>query len=223
MIAKAAVRIFIFVLIFAALLFGSSGRLDWVMGWVYFGLVTVVMVVNVLFIVVLNPELAAERASIKDDAKSWDKVVLFFMALIGAALWLVAGLDKRFGWSGAVPAAFPAVGLTLLVAGYALGLWAMWSNKFFSGLVRIQWDRGHVVVSSGPYRFIRHPAYAGNAVASLAVPLILGSWWALVPAGACVGIAALRAGLEDATLRRELPGYSEYAERVGYRLLPGVW
>jgi protein-S-isoprenylcysteine O-methyltransferase Ste14 len=96
-------------------------------------------------------------------------------------------------------------------------------NRFFSAVVRIQRDREHTVVTSGPYRLIRHPGYAGALITSLAIPLLLGSLWALIPAALVVCLLILRTALEDRTLQEKLDGYREYAGRVRYRLLPGVW
>ena len=111
----------------------------------------------------------------------------------------------------------------VLVVAYGLVLWAMWTNRFFSSVVRIQTDRGHHVVHDGPYRFVRHPGYVGAILLGLASAVALGSLWALIPAGLMAMAVIVRTALEDATLKRELPGYAEYASRVRYRLLPGVW
>lgn len=116
-----------------------------------------------------------------------------------------------------VPAFVPAV------AGYALTAWAMVENRFFSGTVRIQTDRGHTVISSGPYRLVRHPGYAGSVLATVCVPVILGSWWTFVPAGVAIASLVARTGLEDRMLRSELEGYAAFAERTRWRLIPGVW
>jgi protein-S-isoprenylcysteine O-methyltransferase Ste14 len=110
-----------------------------------------------------------------------------------------------------------------MTLGSALGNWAMLENRFFSGYVRIQTDRGHMVVSNGPYRSIRHPGYLGGIVTWLAAPLALGSLWALIPAGAVVVAYVIRTALEDRTLQAELDGYKEYARQTRYRLVPGVW
>jgi len=102
-------------------------------------------------------------------------------------------------------------------------LWAMSANAYLSTMVRIQDDRGHQVVTTGPYRYVRHPMYVGTIFFGLCMPLFLGSWWTFVPCGLIVILFIIRTALEDRTLRDELPGYAEYAERVRYRLLPGVW
>lgn len=102
-------------------------------------------------------------------------------------------------------------------------LWAMAANRFFSATVRIQEEHGHSVISQGPYRFVRHPGYTGGIIYQIAVPLVLGSWWALIPSLLAVACFILRTALEDHTLQAELDGYQTYAQRVRYRLLPGVW
>lgn len=170
-----------------------------------------------------NPELLAERSNVK-AGKSWDKPLVGFMVLVGpVATWITAGLDTRFHWSDAMPTSGFLAGLAVAVLSAALIAWAMHSNQFFSSVVRIQKDRGHVVVASGPYRFVRHPGYTGMAAFTLATPLILNSRWALVPAVVTAAVAALRTALEDRTLQNELEGYADYARKVRYRLLPPIW
>ena len=106
---------------------------------------------------------------------------------------------------------------------YALPAWAMWANAFFSTAARVQGERGHVVCSSGPYRLVRHPGYAGFVLQALATPLLLGSRWALAPGVAAAVSMIVRTALEDRMLQAQLPGYAEYARKVRYRLVPGVW
>jgi protein-S-isoprenylcysteine O-methyltransferase Ste14 len=138
-------------------------------------------------------------------------------------MWIVAGLDLRYGWlSGITPSAQIAA-LLIVIAGYALVVWATGTNAFFSQVVRIQTERGHTVISSGPYRYVRHPAYVGMILLVLGAPIMLGSWWALLPGGLSALLVVLRTALEDRTLQADLAGYREYAGRVRYRLLPGVW
>ncbi|TNE81249.1 MAG: isoprenylcysteine carboxylmethyltransferase family protein, partial [Gammaproteobacteria bacterium] len=146
------------------------------------------------------------------------------MALsIGFPLVIVAGLDHRYHWSPEFPLWLIAVGFILISLGYAFATWALAENHFFSSVVRIQTDRGHVVCDSGPYRFVRHPGYAGNVLALFGIVLALGSTWTLIPAIAATIIAVIRTALEDQTLQQELPGYADYAQRVRYRLIPGVY
>jgi protein-S-isoprenylcysteine O-methyltransferase Ste14 len=204
----------------AACLFGSAGRLDWSNAWVLLGLS---FITGLAFSVGRDPELAAERRNV-NAGKSWDKVLAGITVLLGPmAVWIIAGLDERFHWSNGVPSLAFTSGLAAAVLAAALIAWAMRSNRFFSAVVRIQKDRGHKVVDAGPYRFIRHPGYAGMSVFTLVTPLILGSRWALLPAAASASVIVLRTVLEDSTLHRELDGYADYARRVRYRLLPAVW
>jgi len=139
------------------------------------------------------------------------------------AVWITAGLDERFHWSNGRSFVTFAAGLALAVLGAVVTAWAMRSNQFFSSVVRIQKDRRHTVVEDGPYRFIRHPGYAGMLVFGLVTPLILGSYWALVPAAATASVLILRTAMEDSTLHNELEGYVDYARRVRYRLIPAIW
>ena len=158
------------------------------------------------------------------SAKAWDKVLAPLMALsVSFPMVIVAGLDHRFGWSPGFPLWLVVLGFLLIVLGYAFASWALIENRFFSSVVRIQVDRGHVVCDSGPYRFVRHPGYAGNMLALPGVMLALGSMWTLIPAVVALIIAVIRTVLEDQTLDEELPGYRDYARRVRYRLIPGIY
>jgi protein-S-isoprenylcysteine O-methyltransferase Ste14 len=136
---------------------------------------------------------------------------------------LTAGLDARFGWSPELPLAFKIGMLPVAVLGHLLILWAMKANKFFSGVVRIQKDRGHSVITGGPYKVVRHPGYVGMIVFGFATPLVLGSLWAFIFGVLMMCITVARTVLEDRTLQEELEGYKDYAGLVRYRLLPGIW
>jgi len=138
-------------------------------------------------------------------------------------IMIVAALDVRFGWSTPPFIPYGPLGAALFLVGTAFFLWAMNTNTHFEGTVRIQTDRGHRVCDRGPYAHVRHPGYVGFLIALAATPLVLGSWRSF--AGAAVSMFALvvRTALEDATLRKELPGYAEFAQRTRYRLVPGIW
>jgi protein-S-isoprenylcysteine O-methyltransferase Ste14 len=172
-----------------------------------------------------HPDLLAERARFRqhEDTKSWDKWLSPSVGLGGGLIPLVAGLDALFDWSHTFSLPVKILALAIIIAGYALGSYALIENRFFSGVVRIQTDRDHHVVSSGPYRWLRHPGYAGALLAYLATPLFLDSWWAFLPAVLLAILLVIRTSLEDNVLQDELAGYSDYARRVRYRLLPGVW
>ena len=203
-------------------LFGSSGRLEWSNAWVLLGLNFAASVASTALLS-RNPDLLAERSNVK-AGKNWDKPIVAVVVLLGpVATWITAGLDTRFHWSDPMPPSAFIAGIVVAVLSAALIAWAMRSNRFFSSVVRIQKDRGHVVVTSGPYRFVRHPGYSGMSAFTLATPLILNSRWAFVPAAVTVAVTGLRTVLEDRTLHNELGGYADYARRVKYRLVPPIW
>jgi len=173
-----------------------------------------------------HPGLLAERQNMEkiQSAKAWDKVLAPLMALsLSFPLVIVAGLDHRFGWSPIFPLWLIVLGFLLISLGYAFAAWALAENRFFSSVVRIQTDRGHVVCDSGPYRIVRHPGYAGNMVALPGMVLALSSMWTLIPLAVALIIAVIRTVLEDQTLQDELPGYRDYVRRVRYRLIPGIY
>jgi len=224
LISKVMPRVGIYIMVLVALLFISSGRLDWVMAWVYIGVHVVIVGLGSLLLIRKSPDLVAERLHIKEDAKKWDRVVVILMAgVLPPVTLLVAGWDARFGWSPQVPLVLQIAASALLVLGHLLVLWAMLVNNFFSAVLRIQTDRGHTVVTVGPYQYVRHPGYVGAIVFSLATPMMLGSVWACIPAALMLSVTVVRTAFEDRTLHGELDGYEDYARRVRYRLLPGLW
>ncbi len=210
-------------LLYAALLFISAGRLDWLAAWVYIAVYLGVICINSLILIPRNPDLIAERGSPKENVKTWDKVLSGLTGVASLGALVVAGLDLRWGWSPQFAVIVQLAGLVFLILGYALFSWAMVSNAFFSTLVRIQDDRGHAVAVGGPYRYVRHPGYVGWILLSIATPALLSSVWAFIPGLFSALLMAVRTALEDQTLQNELTGYKEYAQRVRYRLLPGVW
>lgn len=207
----------------AAALFLSSGRLDWIMGWAFVIITALWVCGAALLIIPKNPEILAERARPKKGAKTWDSAIMSIVAIALLACYIVAGLDLRHGRTAGIPIAFQIAGMACVALGYALILWAMVSNAFFSSIARIQKERGHRVATGGPYRFVRHPAYVAGIAIYLTTPIMFDSLWALIPGGLSAILMILRTALEDRMLKNELPGYKEYAERVRYRLIPGVW
>ena len=207
-------------------LFVSGGDLGWWQAWIYSLLIFAAGLGGHIWAERRHPGLMAERQKIESirGAKAWDKVLAPLMALsIGFPLVIVAGLDHRYGWSPEFPLWLILLGFILISLGYAFAVWALAENRFFSSVVRIQTDRGHVVCDSGPYRVVRHPGYAGNIPPLLGIVLALGSLWTLIPAAVALIIAVIRTALEDQTLQEELPGYRDYAQRVRYRLFPGIY
>lgn len=222
-IRKRFAQIGFLVLLQAVALFASVGKWDWWNAWSYLGLYIAFIAVNAIVLLPGHKELVQERSQIGEGAKGWDKIIGGIGAFGGLAILVVAGLEERFSWPGGIRLEVQIGAFVILALSYALFAWAMVSNKFFSTIVRIQKDRGHTVQTGGPYRFVRHPGYAGLIITYLAAPLTLGSLWAFVPVAILIASIFLRTSLEDRTLQSELEGYKEYAGRVRYRLIPGVW
>ncbi len=175
---------------------------------------------------IFDPELINERGlwKKKKDTQGWDKIILRVYVLFGFYVWpVIAGLDVgRFRWSN-LGIHFGIVGCVLFIVGAVFIHWAMLVNRYFEASVRIQTDRGHRVITTGPYRIVRHPGYVGVILWGISTPLIIGSFYGLIPAGITVILLIIRTSLEDKLLRSELNGYVEYTKRVRYRLLPGLW
>lgn len=208
----------------AAVLFVSAGTVRWPMAWAYLGISGANVAFSLLFIMPRHADLMAERSRMQPGTKKWD-AILAPVAAVGTTLgtMVVSGLDYRLGWTPEVSGWGIAMGVVLVALACVLINWAMAVNRFFAATVRIQTDRGHTVCSDGPYRYVRHPGYAGWLLLAAGQPLMMGSVWALVVTGVSFVAIVLRTWLEDTTLARELAGYDDYRQRVRYRLIPGVW
>jgi protein-S-isoprenylcysteine O-methyltransferase Ste14 len=223
--------LFILLCLHGGILFLSSGQLDWPMAWVYLVVFAACVLYMGRYLARSKPGLLVERAKIapQQDVAPWDKLVSTLIRISMLLMLLVSGLDRRFGWTGQVlpgeriPFIVQLLALVGGFLGYLLILWALASNDFAATYVRIQDDRGHAVVTSGPYRYVRHPFYVGVITFVFAAPLALGSLWALLVGAFITSLFVLRTGLEDRKLTDELDGYRQYAAQVRYRLLPGVW
>jgi protein-S-isoprenylcysteine O-methyltransferase Ste14 len=208
---------------FAALIFWPAGTIDWLQGWLYFALLSTSASITFVYLRRVNPDVIKHRLQFKKGTKPWDKLWAVFFAPAFIAIYVVAGFDAvRYQWS-TMPLWLWLPGLAIWLAGNVLFTWAMGVNPFFEKTVRIQTERGHHVIDTGPYRFVRHPGYLGFSGWCLSTPLLLGSWWALLPALLSLAGLAVRTLLEDRTLHQELTGYREYASRTRYRLIPGIW
>lgn len=220
------IRLLIVYLLIPLILFICSADFNWWQGWVFTILILAAGVGGRYRAERRHPGLLVERLNSEKGSgvKSWDKVLSPLMAIsVSFPLVIVAGLDHRYGWSPAFPNWLNILGLVLVASGYTLAVWALVENRFFSGTVRIQTDRGHTVCDSGPYRIVRHPGYVGNMLPLFGVVLSFSSYWTIIPAAVALVIITIRTALEDHTLKEELPGYQAYTQRVRYRLFPGIW
>jgi protein-S-isoprenylcysteine O-methyltransferase Ste14 len=216
---SAYVQSVFFLVLAAVALFASAGTIHIPIFWLYLAILAVVMVAS---LVLLDPELVRERMR---PGGQRPPLALWLFTLVMILHWIIAGLDRgRFPWSDTVPLALRISALIVVAAGYALALWAMRVNRFFSSVVRIQFDRGQHVVMAGPYAFIRHPGYLAGILVVAASGVSLCSWLATALLVVCtVPYLLYRTAAEDRLLQAELPGYRDYAARVRWRLIPGLW
>jgi protein-S-isoprenylcysteine O-methyltransferase Ste14 len=206
-----------------ALMFLIAGRLDWIGAWTFLLLFLAFLLMVAIWGTLKMPELMEERSKVGGNVKTWDRVIMTLYTILFFGTFVVAALDAgRFRWSQ-VPLVLQLIGIIGLFPAGVLAWWVMTANAFASRFVRIQNDRGQQVITTGPYRYVRHPLYAGVPFLFWCIPLTLESYWALVPGLLITVLFIIRTALEDRTLIAELPGYAEYAQRVRYRLVPGVW
>jgi protein-S-isoprenylcysteine O-methyltransferase Ste14 len=216
-------RVAVTLIILAVLLFVPAGRITWTRGWLFLLVFTLLMFGAIVYFRRVNPQMFAIRSRVHPETKRWDKVVIGLLFLAMFAIPLVAGLDDgRFHWSS-MSRLLMGLGYLLLITGWIGVAWAETVNPFFEPGVRIQTERGHRVIDTGPYAIVRHPGYVAASVMFAGFAISLGSWWALIPASVGSLVLVLRTVWEDRTLHVELPGYATYATRVRFRLIPGVW
>jgi protein-S-isoprenylcysteine O-methyltransferase Ste14 len=216
-------RIMLGVIFFPAALLLPAGRIDWPEAWVFLIVFFSAAISLRFWVARRNPGLIKERLHHAPNVEKWDTMLMGVYPGFLLGMLVVSALDAgRFGWSS-VPMGVRILGWIGLGIALALVWWVMSVNPFASRWVRIQEDRGHEVVTEGPYRHVRHPMYVGAIIFVTCVPVVLGSWWGLLPGAATGFLFVFRTALEDRTLLMKLPGYQDYALRVRYRLVPGIW
>jgi protein-S-isoprenylcysteine O-methyltransferase Ste14 len=200
-----------------------GGRLSYWQAWL-FGGVNLALVALVAVWLADESELIRERMKPGPATKHWDRVLMALFFPLAMCVPVLAALDAgRFGWTGRLSPAVCVAGYPVYVLSAYLHLAAIRTNRFYTSTVSVEPETGQRVIDSGPYRVVRHPGYTGIIFMEGAIAVVLGSWWALVPAGLVAAVLIVRTGLEDGALKAELPGYETYARRVRYRLLPGLW
>lgn len=211
------------IVLFGLFVFLLAGRFDYIQGWILLGICfSILLVTSISFR--NRKDLIKERRNPGPGVKKWDNLIIGLYQVLLYAMIIIAILDSgRFRWSPTFPMGIYILSGLILTLFSAFALWAMQVNNFFSSKIRIQKERYHQVVSTGPYRFVRHPGYAGVILIILTFALIMGSLWALIPAGLIGILFVIRTVLEDRVLKKELSGYTEYARKVRYRLIPGIW
>jgi len=219
-IIRRLIQVFSVLILQGAILFIAAGTLSWKWAWIVLLLGLFLLIIN---LILLPAELIEERGRKKENVKKWDKMLTSIISLPTILMYVFSGLDQRFNWTGDVHIIINIAGLVLIFFGSMIFTWSMVSNKFFSTLVRLQIDRQHTVVTEGPYKYVRHPGYLGYIIFTLATPIALGTFWGLIFSGIIGILLIVRTILEDATLKKELPGYAEYTENVKYKLIPFLW
>jgi protein-S-isoprenylcysteine O-methyltransferase Ste14 len=203
-------------------LFGPAG-LSWTRGWIFLAIYLLLAVASIYYLWRANPEILIARSALRRPSKWWDAILVPLLLVAMAAIFPIAAYDNgRAHWSQ-VPLPVSILGYVFFMLANAGSIWVMRVNKFAEPSVRIQTERHQQVIDVGPYAIVRHPLYTTMFFFFVGIPLALGSYWALIPAGLCVALLVVRTALEDRLLRQELAGYESYASRVNYRLVPGVW
>ncbi|MBB4368604.1 protein-S-isoprenylcysteine O-methyltransferase Ste14 [Bradyrhizobium sp. cir1] len=224
MIVRLLLQNMIFTVAMGALLFAAAGTLHWPSAWMFLISSALLGPLCGWWLYRLDPALLAERLRpvIQKDQPPADKA--FVAALMAAMLvWLVVmGLDRRWLASD-MPLALLVLGFVLFLLCMLFTMWVFRENSFAAPVVKLQAERAQHVISTGPYAHVRHPMYSGMILFFAGLPLALGSWWGLAMAPLFLALFAVRIGIEERTLREGLPGYTDYAARVRYRLVPGVW
>lgn len=219
-VLKRLLQVAVSVILLAVILFVSAGSIDWPYAWIY--IVTTILIITVNAFI-FPPELISERGMKKENVEKGDKLISGLIMFGCLALYTASGTDIRFQLTPEFAPWIHMAGLIIFILANVLLSWAVLSNMYFSTAVRIQLNRDHKVSAGGPYRFMRHPGYLGMIIYNLFTPVILGSVWALIPAVFIVIMFVVRTAFEDNMLKNKLEGYKEYAEKVKYRLIPGIW
>jgi protein-S-isoprenylcysteine O-methyltransferase Ste14 len=216
-------RSIVALLVMIVLIFVSAGTLRYWQGWIVTGFYIAISIFALKGFSD-KKDLLQERIKPGPGVKWWDKIIFRIFVPLTTITMIFSAMDcGRFHFSPKLPTIVYVISFVVMVGSYSFIMWAMRVNNFFSSRVRIQSDRGQYVVSEGPYKFVRHPGYLGVLFWQPSMALMMGSVWGLVPAGLAVLTIVVRTYLEDKMLQKELPGYSEYAQKVRYRLVWGVW
>lgn len=222
---RTIIQVIVYTLLVPLLPLLLSQRWNWWEAWAYAAICILNFYISRYLVMRIQPDLIKERYKFleHENTQSWDKVLAPLVGLGGNLIPLVAGLDARSSSPYPFSLGLKLLALVLIIGSIAWGTWALLTNRFFSGVVRLQTERDHHVINSGPYRFVRHPGYAGAVWTYLATPVLLGSLWAFIPAIFFIIVLVIRTRLEDRFLQSDLPGYADYAKEVRFRLFPGIW
>ena len=224
MIAKLLLQNLIWIVAMGVLLFVPAGTLHWPVAWVFLGTIAILGISCGLWLARTDPALLAERMHpmMQRDQPAADKKFMLAFGIVALIWFLAIGLDQRYHASD-VPLGLQALGWAMLLLSTGFIMWVMRENSFAAPVVKLQTERGHRVVSTGPYAWVRHPMYSGSVLFFVGAPMLLGSWWGVAMSPLFIVLFAIRARIEERALLAGLPGYADYTARVRYRLVPGLW
>jgi len=224
MIAKLLLQNLIWIVAMGVLLFVPAGTLHWPAAWVFLATIAILGIACGLWLARTDPALLAERMHpmMQRDQPAADKKFMLAFGIVALIWFLAIGLDQRYHAS-TVSLGLQALGWAMLLLSTGFIMWVMRENSFAAPVVKLQTERGHRVVSTGPYAWVRHPMYSGTVLFFVGAPMLLGSWWGVAMSPLFVVLFAIRAEIEERALIAGLPGYADYTARVRYRLVPGLW
>ncbi|MGI5847428.1 MAG: methyltransferase family protein [Candidatus Cryptobacteroides sp.] len=227
-LTKSGVRAFLaplrWIIVTGLIFFLASGEINILRAWIYIGIYAVGGLIVGVIVAKKSPELLNNRGKVQEGTKQFDKYILLTYFLFAIVITpFVAGIDRRLNLIEILPFFYLYVGIILYIFSTIFSIWPMLHNPFFEGTVRIQEEKNHTVINTGPYKIVRHPGYLGMLMGSIALPLALGSVLALIPLFIMIVLIFIRTYYEDTILKKELTGYSEYCKEVQYRLIPFVW
>lgn len=227
-LTKSGIRTFLapirWITITSLVFFLASGTINNMRVWIYIGVYVVGGLTVGVILIKKTPKLLHDRGKMQEGTKQLDKYIILTYFLFAIIITpLIAGIDQRFNLTDAIPFYYLYVGIILYIFSAIFSTWPMLHNPFFEGTVRIQKDKNHTLINTGPYSIVRHPGYLGMLLGSVSLPLALGSVLALIPLFVLIVLILVRTYYEDTTLQKELAGYSEYCKNVRYRLIPFIW
>ena len=217
------IRLVITIVLLGALLFLSAGTISWARGWIFLGVLTLTVLVNSAILFAVSPAVIVTRMERKRPTELVDGILAALALPLTVIIPILAGLDAVRYQLTSLPFCWTYVGIVLYLVGDVFLIWSAAANPFAEKIVRIQTERDHHVITTGPYAIVRHPMYLGTLFLMTGTPLILGSLWTFLTMGGLTVLLIVRTAWEDRLLQRELPGYVEYAHRTRYWLIPGLW
>jgi protein-S-isoprenylcysteine O-methyltransferase Ste14 len=227
-LTKSGIKAFLapirWIIITGLVFFLASGEINILRAWIYIGIYTIGGLIIGIMLMKKSPRLLNDRGKMQEGTKQFDKYIILTYFLFAIVITpFVAGIDRRFNLIELLPSFYLYIGIILYIFSTIFSIWPMLHNPFFEGTIRIQKEKNHNVINTGPYKIVRHPGYLGMLLGSTSLPLALGSILAFIPLVIMIVLIIIRTYYEDTTLQNELIGYAEYSKEVKYRLIPFIW